>query len=513
MTGGRYLVIAGPDGSGKTTVAGALEARLAQRGPVLRAHHGIRVLPRKTQHTGEPVPEPHAKPVYPAWLARVKVLWLFVDFLLGWLLVARPWCRRGGVVIVERGWWDALVDPRRYRLAGELGITRLLGRLLPAPDLTVVLEGPPDVLMRRKDELAAAEIERQAAAWRRVPTRRLHLDARRSPDDLVDEIDAALGRAIVPRRYARLPSRRDARWTVPSRPGRVARAGLAVYQPVTPLALVGWLAAREAARLGALRPLDGVAEPDELGRLRELVPAAAAIAIERRRADKAHGLLLDADGRPIAMVKFAAGGAARARLAAEAGHLGTHGSSLPSPLRAPAVIAAEDGVLVMEAIDWRPRIRPWRLDPDVAAALGRFYRSGAVPPGDRVGPSHGDMAPWNLLRTRDGWAVVDWADATAEGGPFDDVFSHLVQTHVLLGKPRLQELLAGVEGDGWVGTALDAYARGAELTDLERWPALVGYLDRSRDRPDPLAPTYRHELAMRDRLMVEARRRAQRESE
>jgi hypothetical protein len=44
-----------------------------------------------------------------------------------------------------------------------------LARLLPAPDLILVLEAPAAVLLKRKQELSASELKRQADAWRRVP--------------------------------------------------------------------------------------------------------------------------------------------------------------------------------------------------------------------------------------------------------------------------------------------------------------------------------------------------------
>jgi hypothetical protein len=497
------VVIAGPDGSGKTMVADAVDALLRSRGPVLRAHHGVRLMPRRTFHDGSPVREPHARKPYAPLLAEAKTAWLYVDFLAGWLFVARPFSRRGGAVVIERGWWDAVVDPRRYRLRPGTRLLALLGRLLPAPDLTVVLEAPPETIIERKGELGADEIVRQIAGWRRIPTRRVHLDARRPPDELAAEVVAHLDEAVreEPVTWTALPPGRSPRWILPTRPRRLAWAGLAVYQPVTLRGLAGWLAARAMARLGLVGFLPRTRAPVELMVLRRHLPATAAVAVERRRGGRAHVLAIDASGGQIALAKMARLAADRQRLTREGELLAALGPRLRPPLQAPGVIESANGLLVMEAIAWRPRLRPWRLERELATAIGYLWRSGL---------EHGDLAPWNLLRTANGWALIDWADATVHGLPYFDVFHHLVSTHTLMDRPTLDELLNGIDGDGWIGNVLNAYAREAGLTEHPRWSALVDYLDRSRARVQPTNRTARHELAARDALRREARRRADR---
>jgi aminoglycoside phosphotransferase (APT) family kinase protein len=109
------------------------------------------------------------------------------------------------------------------------------------------------------------------------------------------------------------------------------------------------------------------------------------------------------------------------------------------------------------------------LPLDVAEALGAF--AGGMPT-----LSHGDVAPWNLLRTRAGWRLVDWEHA-GEGIPFQDLFHFLFRAHVNLGRPRYRSLLAGLEGKGAVGRAVDAYARGAGHPPSEAPSYLAAYLE------------------------------------
>ena len=167
LTRGRVLSVAGPDGTGKTTLCDALTHEVLTGRQVLRVHHRFGVLPARTKHEG-PVTEPHRNPPYPRLASEAKAVWLFVDFWLGWVFRARPFVRRGGWVLLERGWWDLVVDPRRYRLHPRTRLARSLGHLLPQPDLLVVLEGPAQVLLARKPELPEAELARQMKAWHDV---------------------------------------------------------------------------------------------------------------------------------------------------------------------------------------------------------------------------------------------------------------------------------------------------------------------------------------------------------
>jgi hypothetical protein len=66
---------------------------------------------------------------------------------------------------MERGYHDVVVDPRRYRLNVPPSLARMLGRILPRPDLTILLVGEPSLLHARKQELLPMEIARQQGAW------------------------------------------------------------------------------------------------------------------------------------------------------------------------------------------------------------------------------------------------------------------------------------------------------------------------------------------------------------
>jgi hypothetical protein len=181
------LTVAGPDGAGKTSFCDALVAGALHGRDVRRVHHRFGLLPVRGGATSDPT-QPHAEAPYSRVLSEAKVLYLFGDSLAGWLFTVRPFVRRGGCLILERGWWDLAVDPARYRLDARSRLVGVLGRILPRADLLIVLEAPARVLAARKDEVPEAELARQVRAWRDVVPdrqRRVYLDASLPLDEVV----------------------------------------------------------------------------------------------------------------------------------------------------------------------------------------------------------------------------------------------------------------------------------------------------------------------------------------
>jgi hypothetical protein len=170
---GLIITVAGPDGSGKTSFCEALTAGVLRGEDVRRIHHRFARLPVRGGGTTD-TSQPHAQTPYPRGASEAKVLALFGETLVGLLGSARPFVRRGGFLIIERGWWDLAVDPARYRLRPNVGLVRMLGRLLPTSDLLVVLEGPAELLATRKDECSEEELARQVDEWRKIVPRRQH---------------------------------------------------------------------------------------------------------------------------------------------------------------------------------------------------------------------------------------------------------------------------------------------------------------------------------------------------
>jgi len=468
---GFHVVVAGPDGSGKSTLADEIPhicEGFFRR--TLRLHWRPGLLPRVglflSRDDGD-ITHPHDRAPHGRMMSSALLLYYWLDFALGGVLRVQRFKMRTGLVIVERGWWDILVDPLRYRLAPSRVLVRLLGRLTPQPDLILLLDAPAAEIRQRKNELTAQEIARQLVAWRSaVPA---HTRASVISGDVAAmkaaarrEIVAALEERTISRLgggWFSLPLRSEPRWTLPRSPRRLARAALRVYNPVTVRARVGWQAGRAAASVGAGRTMPRSTLP--LREIRALVgpylPPGGSFAVSTSvtHANRHVLLLLDDRGHERAIAKVALDEVGRRRLSVELASLERWGHLLSAPLRAPDVLASEEQLLLLEAVPWRVRVSPWRLEPEVAEALGRFHAL--------TGAAHGDCAPWNLLRTADGWVLIDWEDAIEAAAAFHDLFHFLLRSSRLLGSPSAKTIAAGLSGAGWVGRAISAYAAGADL--------------------------------------------------
>jgi thymidylate kinase len=497
---GFTVLIVGPDGAGKSTVATRLPDICA--GPFRRSlhlHWRPGVLPslgRLSRSDASEPTNPHVRSPHGRLISGAALAYYWADFIIGsWVRIA-PTRVRSGLVVVERGWWDIAVDPTRYRMRVPEQLVRLLGSLLPRPDLVIVLTAPERVISERKQEIALDEVRRQTQAWKRlVPRRvgRIEIDASAPIDDVGerarDEIFARLSSRAMRRLGAGWtaisPSRR---WLFPRGPRTAAAAALSIYQPVTTRARMGWGAARLAARVGAFRLLPHGEAPS--ARIREaiakFVPRGATLASMRANHPGRHVVaVVDQHGRTSAIVKVADDDEGRARLRAEAESLDRLAPYITPPVTAPRVIAHEDGVLVLEPVAWRPRPVPSMLPIDVARACGLLYRRTASADGS-TGAAHGDLAPWNVLRTETGWTLVDWEDASEDAAPFTDVLHYLVQAHALLRRPTKRDLLQSVRtGRGTDGAAIRVYALAAGVAAGVAYDVLHAYLERTLPTLDP----------------------------
>jgi thymidylate kinase len=191
---GLLLHIVGPDGVGKSTLARCLLGRLDQTVELHHSYWRPGLLPMPGTLVGKSpiglVTDPHGRSPHGFTKAMLRLAYYAVDFLVGYWVVYWPILRRGGNIIVERGWQDLVVDSRRYLMPNRFP-ARVLGAVIPRPDVIVILEAPVEIILERKRELTADEIARQLHEWKHSAKARrgvLHLDARAEPGKLATAV-------------------------------------------------------------------------------------------------------------------------------------------------------------------------------------------------------------------------------------------------------------------------------------------------------------------------------------
>lgn len=189
---GRFVVLVGPDGVGKTAVARALLAQ--HRGPAAYFHFLPPIRGPLLRSLG-PAPTPPPKAAPGGWrvIGWIRLLRNAVRCWLGYLRTVRPALKRSWLIIGDRGWYGYVVQPYALRFHGPEWLARAAMHVLPRPDLVVNLTAPPDVIWGRKQELTLPQIQQELLGWSSLRVDNFQtIDATRLPHDIASEILRAL---------------------------------------------------------------------------------------------------------------------------------------------------------------------------------------------------------------------------------------------------------------------------------------------------------------------------------
>ena len=168
---GLTIAILGTDGSGKSTIIEAITPVLdaATHGAFRIQHLRPGLFPplanlfkRKEAQERGPVTNPHGSRPSGLVGSLFRLSYLLGDYVLGYWLKVRPVIAKSPTIyLFDRYAYDLEMDPRRFRIRLPVWLLRLATRLVPKPDLIFCLDGDPEIITSRKNELPLQEIERQ----------------------------------------------------------------------------------------------------------------------------------------------------------------------------------------------------------------------------------------------------------------------------------------------------------------------------------------------------------------
>ncbi|NIA25555.1 MAG: hypothetical protein GWP04_08280 [Gammaproteobacteria bacterium] len=190
---GRFVVLVGPDGVGKTTVARHL-LRLAEGST---AYFHFRPLILTPMAAGPPEAMEAARDKGSVRgsmvLGWVRIIRNLLRFWVGYVFRVRPALARGTLVVGDRWAYGYLVQPAALKFYGPPWVARWILALFPRPDLVANLAAPAEVIHVRKTELSLEQIEGELEGWAQLPVVKLRtIDAGQTPDQAATAIMKAL---------------------------------------------------------------------------------------------------------------------------------------------------------------------------------------------------------------------------------------------------------------------------------------------------------------------------------
>ena len=177
---GRFIVLLGPDGSGKSTVAKRLVVALEKFYPnVVLEHLYPKVLPRlrdvrqKINTGGNDRPESE-------WQRRSRKVGFIKSFISlcyytfvyisGYWLAIYPHLVKGSLVVYDRYCYDYITDPSSKGVNLPRWLIRTFLMLVPKPDTVLFVYCDAHVAHQRKNEIPPEEIHRQIVELRALGT-------------------------------------------------------------------------------------------------------------------------------------------------------------------------------------------------------------------------------------------------------------------------------------------------------------------------------------------------------
>jgi thymidylate kinase len=205
---GLMVVFLGSDGSGKSTIITQVQSDLAPLFRRTKAYHFRPHFGRRMEDH-PPVAYPHDQAPRNIIASCLKLLLYFVDYSIGYCYAILPRKIRSTLILFDRYFFDVIVDPRRLRYGGPRWIPVFLAKCIPAPDLVFYLDAPPAVLLSRKQEISASEIERQRHTYldltHNLPNAH-KIDVSKPLPEVIDSVERIIVEFLESRVLKRLPS-------------------------------------------------------------------------------------------------------------------------------------------------------------------------------------------------------------------------------------------------------------------------------------------------------------------
>jgi thymidylate kinase len=164
---GLHVAFLGPDGSGKSTVLAKIEQDLAPAFRLTKRYH-LRPFFGRSHDSGIPNSDPHGSPLRDLFSSLIKLSLWWLDFTIGYFMDVFPRLVSSTFVLFDRYYCDLSVDQKRYRYGGPRWLVTLIGKLIPRPNIVILLHAPVEIIRARKQEVPNDELIRQMSVYKEL---------------------------------------------------------------------------------------------------------------------------------------------------------------------------------------------------------------------------------------------------------------------------------------------------------------------------------------------------------
>jgi thymidylate kinase len=159
---GIFIIILGCDGVGKTSLITKLvQASKLNHPSLVRGYKYFHFAPFFMYQSVNPKATiPNQEQPYNFIISFIKIIYLYFIFWLGYMFTAKLHLVRATGIIIDRYFYDILVDPGRYRIKLPKIIIKLFSKIVPKPELTFIITADHKQIYERKKEIQLDQINK-----------------------------------------------------------------------------------------------------------------------------------------------------------------------------------------------------------------------------------------------------------------------------------------------------------------------------------------------------------------
>jgi thymidylate kinase len=193
--GGGWIALIGPSGAGKSAVIDAIRKQFSKAYQEINCIETGAASPAQGSNLLPEAEDKHDQPQRGMFASIDQLIRLTFGYLLAYVIQIISAMQHSKLVISDRYVYDLLVGSRRFRYKGPQWLLHLATRLIPRPDLVILLDAPARVLQLRKPESPLDEAIEQRASYLQL-VRSMHdsvvINASKPLPDVIQDVESVI---------------------------------------------------------------------------------------------------------------------------------------------------------------------------------------------------------------------------------------------------------------------------------------------------------------------------------